>query len=170
MKTLIVGAGIGGLALAAHLRKNGHELVVVEQTTAWKQVGYILGLWSNGIRTLDEFGFPERVQQLGMPDIDEYMRYENGALLKHIDYRTLTERYGPIVLILRSDLHSAVQEVAEGIPIRFGTTVNALEQRKDGVSATLSDGSREVFDLVVGADGIHSRVRELLFGPVALSY
>lgn len=170
MKTLIVGAGIGGLALAAHLRKAGHDLVVVEKTSTWKHVGYILGLWPNGIRTLEAFGFPELVQQVGMPEIDEYMRDQSGAILKRVAYQAIAQRYGPVVLLLRSDLHEALRKITQGIPIRFGTTVNALEQRQESVVVTLSDGSQEVFDLVVGADGIHSKMRELLFGPVELSY
>lgn len=128
MKILIVGAGIGGLALAAHLRKDGHDLVVVEKTTTWKHVGYILGLWPNGIRTLEAFGFPELVQQVGMPEIDEYMRDQSGVIIKRVEYRAIAQRYGSVVLLLRSDLHEAIREIAQGIPIRFGTTVNALEQ------------------------------------------
>ena len=166
MNILIVGAGIGGLALAAHLRRDGHELVVVEKTTEWKHVGYILGLWSNGVRTLEAFGFPKRVQQLGMLETDEYMRNQHGAILKHMDYRPLTERYGPVVLILRSDPHEAVREVVQDLPIRFGTTVNALEQRPVGVGVTLSDGSKEVFDLVVGEMAFTQRCVSCCLAPL----
>ena len=87
-----------------------------------------------------------------------------------IDYKPLIERYGTVFQILHSDLHKILRELTTGVPICFKTSVIALDEKDQHVVATLSDGSREEFDLVVGADGIHSHIRTLLFGNEGFSY
>lgn len=170
MKILIVGAGFGGLALAAYLQRDGHTVTVVEKNKDRKQMGFVIGLWSNGIHTLEPFGVIERIQQISIPITEELIRDKTGTIIAKMDYRPLIDRYGSVFLLLHSDLHEILRELTEGVPIHFETKVDALEEKQHGVSVTLSDGTQEDYDLVVGADGIHSQVRELLFGKEGFSY
>ena len=72
---------------------------------------------------------------------------------------------GRFISLARSDLAASLFGACRGVPTRFGVWVTGIEQDDDGVVATLSDGGKERFDLVIGADGLHSSVRELAFGP-----
>lgn len=85
-----------------------------------------------------------------------------------LDLRPMRELLqGRFISLTRSDLAAALFGACEGIPAHFGVWISAIEQHRSGVLATLSDGRRETFDLVIGAGGLHSRVRELVFGPEA---
>lgn len=170
MKVLIVGAGFGGLALAAYLQREGHMVSIVEKKQDRPQAGFVIGLWKNGIHTLEPFGVVERIQQVGVPIAEEVIRDQTGTIVARMDYQSLIDRYGPVFLLLHTDLHQILRELTEGVPIDFGTTVSTIEEGQHYVSVTLSDGTQEDFDLVVGADGIHSQVRQLLFGDEGLTF
>ena len=164
MKILIVGAGFGGLALAAYLQRDGHAVTIVEKSKDRKYQGFVIGLWGNGIHTLEPFGVVERIWHLSIPVTQELIRDKTGKILARMDYRPLIERTGRVFLLLHSELQEILRELANGVPIHFETTVSALEEKQQTVSVTFSDGSQEDYELVVGADGIHSQVRTLLFG------
>ena len=164
MKILIVGAGFGGLALAADLQRDGHVVTIVEKSKDRKYQGFVIGLWGNGIHTLEPFGVVERIWRLSIPVTQELIRDKTGKILARMDYRPLIERTGRVFLLLHSELQEILRELANGVPIHFETTVSALEEKQQTVSVTFSDGSQEDYELVVGADGIHSQVRTLLFG------
>jgi 2-polyprenyl-6-methoxyphenol hydroxylase-like FAD-dependent oxidoreductase len=133
-------------------------------------MGFVVGLWSNGMHTLEPLHVRTRIEQFSIPLTDELIRDETGTILTKLDYQHLIERFGPVFLLSHGDLHAILRELTEGIPIHFETTVKALEERPGSVSATLSNGIQADYDLVVGADGVHSHVRELLFGKESLSY
>jgi FAD-dependent urate hydroxylase len=170
MKILIVGAGIGGLALAAHLQRDGHEITIVEKAEGVNHVDYIMTLWSNSRNALAPFNVHEHLEGIGLPLEREVIRDQTGAILTTLDYRSLTASYGPVLLPFHSDLHSLLREMTASIPIHFGTTLCTLKHEQQGVSVSLSDGTQMQFDLVVGADGTHSGVRKLLFGQGGISY
>jgi 2-polyprenyl-6-methoxyphenol hydroxylase-like FAD-dependent oxidoreductase len=164
MKILIVGAGIGGLTLAALLRRDGHALLVVERAPDLAHAGYMLGLYPLGSRVLHGLGQFGTFMARSDP-MDRYLVADgHGRELHGYDLSTIAERVGPIRQIGRGTLLALLREAAPKVELRFGTTVAGLEQSAGAVAVTLSDGSAGSFDLVVGADGLHSRLRETHVG------
>ena len=170
VNVLIVGAGFGGLALAAYLRRDGHSVTIVDHKKNRQYKGFVMGLWRNGLHTLEPFGVVDRIHSLGYAIVEEMDRDKTGTILTIRDYRNLVKHYGPVFNILHADLYTILQELAEGVPICYETSVHALEEQPEAVSVSLSNGLRGEFDLVVGADGLHSWVRTYLFGNEGLAY
>ncbi len=169
-RTLIVGGGIGGLATAVGLARAGVPCEVVERTEAWAPIGAGIVLGVNAMRVMRELGLADRIVEVGTA-------LGRGAITDHLDrpigstdFALLEPEFGPTIALHRAELHDVLLEAAKGVPISLGTSVDEIEQRGDAVDVRLTDGREERFGLVIGADGVRSRVRELLFGPEALSY
>jgi 2-polyprenyl-6-methoxyphenol hydroxylase-like FAD-dependent oxidoreductase len=163
MRVLIVGGGIAGLVLAAKLQRQGREPVVIERATEYADIGYGIGLYPLGSCVLHGLGAYDEYLARGL----ELSRYEladhTGKLLQELDLRVLTEDLGPMVMLSRTDLVDILRRTCGDLPIRMGTTVEAVEQDAHAVYVTLSDGTQDDFDLVVGCDGIHSALRSRMF-------
>ncbi len=170
LRILIVGGGIAGLTLAALLRQRGLRPVVIEQAQAYAPVGYVLTLWPAGGRILKGLGLHERFVAAGLPMRRYNVAGEDGRVIRGYDLDAPSRTYGPLISIARADLLEVLRAGLLDAPIRMGTTVAAIVQDSAAVSATFSDGTRAEFDLVVGADGLRSRVRELVFGRTPLRY
>lgn len=168
MRVAINGAGVAGPTLAYWLRHFGHEPVLFEKAPAPRTGGYLIDFWGLGYEIADRMGLVpvlrERCYEM------QRMRMVDGdggeeATLDLTPIRELLD--GRFISLARADLAAALFGACDGIPAHFGVGVTAIEQDGKGVVATLSDGRRECFDLVVGAGGLHSPVRRLLFGPEA---
>lgn len=166
MRLLISGAGVAGLALAGFLHEQGIEPALVEKATEWERVGYGIALWGNGIRILQALGLEERFYAEGERIERWTLRDAQGEILRSV--KLDLDELPPLTAIHRAGLHAVLREKVPSPWIRMDTTIESLSQHADDVSVVLSDGSREEYDLVVGADGIHSRVRELTFDDWAL--
>lgn len=164
MKILICGAGFGGLALAASLKKDGHDVRLVEKQEDHEVPGFVIGIWGNGLHTLEPFGVVDLVKHLSIPVTREVLRDKTGKVLAKINYQPLIDQGGGVFQLLHSDLWHILRGLTSNIPFAFETTITALEQRRDTVFVVLSNGDREEYDLVVGADGVHSQIRAHLFG------
>jgi len=169
MRVLIVGAGFGGLALAASLYRDGHTVTIIEKERDREQLGFVIGLWGNGIHTLEPFGVVEQIERISIPITKELIRDQSGKIIAHMNYRPLIEHWGKVFLLLHSDLQAILRELVAGVPLHFETTIRKLKQRPQAVSVTFNNETQEDFDLVVGADGIHSQLRTLLFGDTGLT-
>ena len=166
MRVLIVGAGIAGLSLAAMLRLRGIEPLLIERATPEEDAGYVIGLWPIGTRVLHGLNLYEEFVREALP-MRTY-RLCNGAsdLIKEFSFERIAAEFGYIGLVERQLFMRLLQSRVSPASIRWGVTVEALAQSQDEVHVTLTDGTSHSCDLVVGSDGIHSRVRDLIEGPM----
>ena len=162
---LIVGAGIGGLALGRALRTRGIAAEIIERTTAWTPAGTGIYLPANGVRALQSLGLGDAVTSRSVRMTSQRILDNRGRLLAEIDLDGVWGAVGPCVGIRRADLHALLLDGARGVPLRLGTTVTALTESRDAVTVVFDDGVQREYDVVVGADGIHSTIRRLVFGP-----
>ena len=167
-KVLICGSGIAGQALAIALSKHNIDCELVEIRPEWKILGAGTALLATAMRALEEIGIAEDVRRAGWSHKNARFMYRDarGELVVETDVEGAGSGMPAGVSIMRSTLHEVLAEkVAEaGIPVRMGTTVETLENDSDGVEVIFTDGIRSRYNLVVGADGIRSKVRSLLFG------
>jgi 2-polyprenyl-6-methoxyphenol hydroxylase-like FAD-dependent oxidoreductase len=167
-KILIVGGGIGGLSAALAMRKAGLEVDIVEINPDWSVYGVGIIQPGNAIRALDALGLGEEVIEAGFPMDGSRFHDAAGNVLADLTFeRVAGERYPPHNGITRTRLHQILTEAVKeaGADVRLGVTVSGLDQGADAVEVEFSDGSSGRYELMVGADGINSRVRELVFDP-----
>lgn len=164
MRVLIVGAGVAGMTLAALMEHRPVQVTVVERSPSFDHAGYMLGLWPLGYRVLHGLALYERFAAETIPGSDYEVRDGDGELVKRWSMAPIADRFGPNLSCTRPQLIKLLRERVDDADLRLGTGLEDLEEREDEVEAVFDDGSRGTFDLVVGADGLHSRVRSLLFG------
>lgn len=167
MEVLIVGAGIGGLALAALLKQRGIGCTVVDRAPRLGAAGYMISLYPMGSRVLHGLGVFDRFRERSA-SFDEYRVLNGqGEVLHEFDMRPLAQQFGYMGTILRGELTDLLRSAAPEIPLRMGLGLEHLEQHRSHVDVRFSDGSTGKFDAVAGADGIHSKVRRIVFGEEA---
>jgi 2-polyprenyl-6-methoxyphenol hydroxylase-like FAD-dependent oxidoreductase len=169
-RVLIAGAGIGGLAAGIALARAGIETTVFERAPDLNaiQVGYGIHLWTNATRALESLGVGDAVKGEGERFERMYFESLEGKRLFDWPVAEAERKLGsPTIGIRRSDLHVVLAEAAGAEILRFGAELTGFEQDADGVTLRLGDGSEERGDVLIGADGIRSTVRRLLFddGP-----
>jgi len=166
-RVLIVGGGIAGLALAPMLARTGDEVEVVERERAWP-AGTGIYLPGNAARALRALGLEAQVASRAVAIAHQHFYDHHGRLLCEVDVAELWATVGPCLAVHRAELHALLREAAGEVPIRNGLAVERLAQRDGAVSVGFGDGTSGTYDLVVGADGIHSAVRRLAFDPTAV--
>lgn len=170
-RILIVGAGIAGLTLAGLLKKDGFKPVVIERDTkeTFNTSGYMIGLMPLGGQVLNKLNLYNEYMA-GSLAISDYGLYSlKGKLLNHFGMDAIISKFGSYQSISRPKLVDLLRSVCD--EPRFGVTVKALDgDVTSAKTVTFSDGSTEVFDLVVIADGIHSTTRQLAFGKDDYAY
>lgn len=168
-KILISGAGIAGTALAFWLRRFGFEPTVVEIAPGLREGGYAIDFWGAGFEVSDRMGIVPDLRKADLCISEVAFVNERNDRKGAMNYKELKSMMnGRAFTLLRSDLARVIyNRLPADTEIIFGDTISSIAQREDGVSVTLSSGSSRNFDLVIGADGLHSKVRDLVFGSEA---
>lgn len=166
-RVLVVGGGIAGLAAAAALRRQAIDVDVLELGHSWVVAGSGIQQQANVVRALAGIGFRGEFIAAGFG----FSRMRSFDMQGRLAAETVLPRLAgfdcpAMIGIARPALHRLLLAAASraGARVQLGCSVAQLQPEGEGVRATLTDGSRRDYDLVVGADGMHSRVRHQVFG------
>jgi 6-hydroxynicotinate 3-monooxygenase len=163
----VVGAGMGGLATAAALHRMGIDVMVYEQARAFERLGAGIQIGCNAMQVLRGLGLEQRMRQEAFcPRSWNNKDAATGQVrYDQIFGASAEERYGaPYLLAHRGDLHAALASAVPGERIRLGHQVTGLDDQAGAAVLRFADGTTARHDAVVAADGVHSLVRNLLFG------
>ncbi len=169
MRVIINGAGIAGPTRAYWLREGGHEVLLVEAAPQLRGGGYVIDFWGVGYDIAEKMGLLPRIRELGyqvreMRIVDRHGR-KCGGLSTDVVGRKLNGRF---TTLRRSDLAATIFRALDGtVETIFGDSVASIEEVGGCARVSFDHAPPREADLVVGADGLHSRVRRLAFGPEA---
>jgi salicylate hydroxylase len=167
---IVIGGGIGGLTTALALLQRGLDVAVYEQAPVLREVGAGVQIGPNGTRVLYALGLEEALRRLQvLPPRRQLRHWRTGETW---DWLTLgsasIERFGtPHILMHRNDLHGILVDAVRKLKpdaIRLGTRCTAISQSSDAATAQFATGEAIAASCIIGADGIHSQVRQCLFG------
>lgn len=163
MKVAIIGGGIGGLAAAIGLHKIGLKAHVYEQARSLKPLGAGIGIGSNVMLALKKLGVSDDILKAGMTLKEQRFLNGNFKVMNTIDFSLLKKRFGEEnITIQRADLHHALFAAIDPSYVYFGKKVDHFIQTDQKVTISFTDGTKENFDYVIAADGIHSIFRQTL--------
>jgi 2-polyprenyl-6-methoxyphenol hydroxylase-like FAD-dependent oxidoreductase len=169
-RILISGGGIAGLTFAIELKRRGFDPLLIEREPGLRAEGYMMDFCGSGWDVAERMHLTERLRAVRYPiDEFEFVDADGKAYARYPVTRIRRALDNKYVYLRRPDLERILTERARevGVEIRYGTSLAALDDRGDAVYVRFEDGREDDFALVVGADGVHSRVRELAFGPEA---
>lgn len=165
-KAIIVGAGIGGLAAAATLRRMGLDVEIYERATDLRPAGSALSLMSNAVLALRTLGIEPKFEQNARIATDLHFRTKRGRPIRTLEFKPLTDELGAhSFAIHRANLQRVLADEIGDSPITFGATATGFEPDGDGVRVSFEDGRTAHGDLLIGADGFNSVIRSQISGP-----
>lgn len=169
MKVIISGAGISGLTLARCLADNGWNVTVVERASGLRDEGYMIDFFGSGFDVAERLGLIPRLREVAYTVREVEFCDAMGKRQASISYDAFRKVLkGKLLSLMRGDLERVLFEtLPSGVALRYGCSIDDIRNNPDGVRAVLSDGTVLEGDLLAGADGIHSNVREKVFGPEA---
>jgi 2-polyprenyl-6-methoxyphenol hydroxylase-like FAD-dependent oxidoreductase len=169
LRIAISGAGIAGPTLAHWLLRSGHAPTLVERAPAFRTGGYVIDFWGSGYQVARRMGVEQALLDAGYQVHTLCAVGRDGEVLARLHTEGFRELAGGgFTSIPRGDLAALVYATVEDrVESIFGDSIAALDQHDTGVRVTLEHGGERDFDLVVGADGLHSNVRKLVFGAEA---
>ncbi|WP_257452428.1 FAD-dependent monooxygenase [Archangium lipolyticum] len=168
---VIVGGGIGGLCAAIALRQAGLDVAVYERAGVWRHAGAGLSLWPNAMRALDALGLAREVGALGAPWRETVIHRWDGKVLSRLPVEVLCRELGQPTLVLhRAELMRVLLKALGPEGVRLGAACTGFLREDDGVRIDFADGGQVRGQCLIGADGLHSAVRQQLFPDVRVRY
>ena len=166
MRVIICGAGIAGLSLGWWLARNGWEVLIIELTPGLRSEGYVIDFFGSGYDAAELMGLIPRLEEVRYHVRKLVYLDKNGRPSSSVEYDVFRRlEKGRLMSFMRGDLERVLFEaLPKSVEVRFNLTLREIVEKVTGVRVTLSNGVHESADLLVGADGVHSHVRELLFG------
>ncbi|KRF08338.1 FAD-dependent oxidoreductase [Arthrobacter sp. Soil782] len=167
MKVIVIGAGIAGLATAKNLADSGWQVEVLEKFRGPRASGYMVDFFGPGYDAAEKMGVLPELQARAYSVQEVAYVNRKGHTTGRLSYARFADAVdGRLMSIMRPDLEEALREsLPASVRLRYGVTFEQIENNDNGVCVHTSDGRRVDADLVIGADGIHSAVREAVFGP-----
>ena len=162
---IIAGAGMGGLTAALALQQAGHRVRLFERAQDLAPIGAALSIWPNGVKVLERLGLGSAIAAVSGDMQTMSYRDNQGQLLTQFSLLPLYEAVGrPARPIARAHLQRLLLEAVGAERVTLGVGCEGFEQEAAGVTVLLGDGRRERADLLIAADGTHSRLRERVVG------
>lgn len=167
MKAIISGAGIAGLAAARFLGDRGWDSVLIEKAEGPRSAGYVLDFFGSGFDAMERAGLIDELRDVRQKVKRVAYVNERGRTRSQMDYDAFVASTGNrMVSVQRGDLETVLRNALPGsAELRYSSEIETVDQSEAGVSVTLNNSERLEADLLIGADGIHSKVRSLVFGP-----
>ncbi|HLI98555.1 MAG TPA: FAD-dependent monooxygenase [Bradyrhizobium sp.] len=169
----IVGAGMGGLAAAAALRRLGIDVTVYEQASQFARIGAGIQIGCNAMKVLRKLGLEPRLRaQSFYPRSWNNRDWRTGEVKFDMIFGESAEaKFGaPYLLAHRGDLHAALASIVPPECVRLGHKLIGFEEARGGVRLNFANGATTIADAVIGADGVHSLVRDILFGVSPVNF
>jgi 6-hydroxynicotinate 3-monooxygenase len=167
-KIAVIGAGLGGMTVAGLLQRSGFVVKVYEQASAFSRIGAGIHLSSNVMLVMRRLGIEQALCDIGLhPDAFVSRQWDTGEILFELPFDQASEaHYGAAYInVHRGDLHAVLESALEDGTIAFGKKLHALDDLGATVRLFFDGGDHVDADLVIGADGLNSKVREFLLGP-----
>ena len=167
MRIAISGAGVAGAALAYWLHRTGHTPTLIEKAPEFRTGGYMIDFWGVGYQVAKRMGIEDAIRAAGYQI--EWLRSvgARGEIKADVDVDVFRRLIGEDFTSLpRGDLAAAIYATIDGkVEAIFGDSIATVDERDDGVRLTFQNSTPRDFDLLIGADGLHSNVRSQVFGP-----
>lgn len=168
---LIQGAGIAGLTLAAGLIKRGYRVLIVERTSASSEIGAGIWMAPNALQVFKSFGLIAKMEAIGWPIHQVELRDFKGQCLSSLETGRLKDEFGFHTLAFhRAELQAILVESVGSDNIRLSTEIETWTSEGDGLKARLSSGEEIQAKIIIGADGLHSKIRAKLFPQAVKRY
>jgi FAD-dependent urate hydroxylase len=165
LKVIIVGAGMGGLTAAIALQQAGYQVEIYDRVSELRPAGAGISLWSNGVKVMNRLGLGKEIARIGGPMKRMTYISKAGDILTDFSLAPLVEAVGqPPYPVARTDLQQMLLNAFGPEHVQLNAHCVGVEQTPEQATAIFADGQRATGDVVIGADGTHSTVREHVLG------
>ncbi len=169
-RVLIVGGGIAGITSAILLEEAGFEIDLVEIAKEWGPVGAGIVLWPNALKILERVGVRDEIESHGNVIEEMIVTDEGGKKISSLKFARLFEKGLFAIAAARAELHYALVSKLKNTKVILNDTVESINDTGDEVTVKLRSGTQKEYDLVIGADGINSKIRKILFPDASVRY
>ncbi|SDC20909.1 FAD-dependent oxidoreductase [Acinetobacter boissieri] len=167
-KIAVIGAGLGGAAVARLLQRSGFDVDVYEQASTFSRIGAGIHVGPNIMKIFREMGLEKELTELGA-EPDQWIS-RHGQTADVLADANLQNYGATYITVHRGDMHALQIESLDQQKLHYGKRLEKVEQNSNDVTLTFIDGTAVTVDLVIGADGINSKIREILLGEEAPTY